>query len=288
MEIIKEIQKIVNTSQDGIWGPKTQAAVASKLGCSNTVKDIQKCVGATVDGILGPKSYAAILSKLSGKPVETVNSSAYDLFLDPGHTADFTREHPSQFASGIWNSGKGKEIADKLGFTEKTNDSVEHMLNVSMCEAIKEEAEKLGLKVYMYDNPALSNNAEITQVYTKVNSIKPKKFISIHNNAAGTSGWKSLSCKASGTVGLYKEGRSNGKALAKLIADALVALRKSTNGPHNRASNIGTTNVAVLNHASSSIPSTLVEVGFYDNIEDLWWMAMHIKDIGKAIAQVLK
>lgn len=51
MEIIKSIQKIVNTTADGIWGPKTQAAVASVLGCNNNVKDIQKLVGTTVDGI---------------------------------------------------------------------------------------------------------------------------------------------------------------------------------------------------------------------------------------------
>lgn len=286
MEIIKSIQKIVNTTADGIWGPKTQAAVASVLGCNNNVKDIQKLVGTTVDGILGPKSYAAILEKLQGK--ECNCSCGYDVFLDPGHTADYGREHPCQFNESVWNCAKGKEIACKLGFTSKTNDSVEHMLNVSICDAVKDECEKLGMTVYMYDNPSLSNNSEITQVYTKVNELKPKKFVSIHNNACGSSGWKNLACCATGTVGLYKEGRINGKNLAKAIADALIELRKSTGGPHNRACSVNTTNVAVLNHAPSNIPSALIEVGFYDNIDDLHWMATHIKEIGKTIANVLK
>lgn len=42
---IKAIQKAVGSTADGIWGPKTLAAVASKLGCAATVKDVQKKVG---------------------------------------------------------------------------------------------------------------------------------------------------------------------------------------------------------------------------------------------------
>lgn len=64
---IKAIQKAVGSTADGIWGPKTLAAVASKLGCAATVKDIQKKVGVTADGLLGPKTYAAIVSKLVAK-----------------------------------------------------------------------------------------------------------------------------------------------------------------------------------------------------------------------------
>lgn len=285
MSDISQIQSLVGAKADGIWGPKTQAAVAEKLKCSNTVKAIQTAVGAKADGILGPKSYAAILAKLGGTSTSVSSTSGYHLFLDPGHTADYGREHPSQFASGLWESGKASEIAKLLGFNSKTNDSVEHILNVNICNKIKEYAEKAGLKVYMYDNPSLSNNAEITQVYTKVNSIKPKVFVSIHNNAAGSSNWKSLGSKATGTVSLYKSGRNEGKKLASYISDKLITLRKSTGGPHNRAESVTTTNVAVLNNASSVIPSTLVEVGFYDNAEDLYWMATHLNEIGKAVVE---
>ena len=42
--VIKAIQTATGSTADGIWGPNTQKAVASKLGCSNTIKDIQVAV----------------------------------------------------------------------------------------------------------------------------------------------------------------------------------------------------------------------------------------------------
>lgn len=287
VDTIKAIQTKVGAKADGVWGPKTQAAVAAKLGCSNDTKSIQACVGAKADGVLGPKSYAAILAKLGGSVCTPVQSdSKYDLFLDAGHTNDFTREHPSQFTAGIWDSGIGLEIAKLLGFNSKTNDSIEHMLNVKICEAIKAEAEAKGLKVYYYDNPSLSNNSEITQVYTKSNSLKPRVFLSVHNNAAGVSGWKSLGCKASGTVTLYKNGSSSGKKFAETISKRLIEARKANGGPHNRASSTATGTVAVL--SKSTVTAALVEVGFYDNGEDLLWMAKNISVIAKAIVSAVK
>lgn len=288
IDIIKAIQTKVGAKADGIWGPKTQAAVASKLNCASDTKSIQKIVGVTADGILGPKSYSAILAKLNGSNTIAVPSSTYDLFLDAGHTNDFTREHPSQFTAGIWEKGKGLEIAKLLGFNAKTNDSIEHMLNVKICEATKAEAEAQGLKVYYYDNPNATNNAEISTVYTKSNSIKPKVFLSVHNNAAGVSGWKNLTCKASGTVTLYKNGSTQGKKLAEIISKHIINARKSNNGPHNRAASTATSTVAVLSKAASSIPAALVEVGFYDNADDLLWMSQNIKLIAKAIVNAIK
>lgn len=288
IDTIKAIQIKVGAKADGVWGPKTQAAVASKLNCASDTKSIQKAVGTTADGVLGPKSYSAILTKLNGSNPIVVSNSTYDLFLDAGHTNDFTREHPSQFASGIWESGKGLEIAKLLGFNAKTNDSIEHMLNVKICEATKAEAEAQGLKVYYYDNPSTSNNSEITAVYTKSNSIKPKVFLSVHNNAAGVSGWKNLACKASGTVTLYKNNSTSSKKLAELISKHLINARKSNNGPHNRASSTTPGTVAVLSKAASGIPAALVEVGFYDNADDLLWMNQNIKLIAKAIVSAIK
>lgn len=294
--IVKSIQLAVGATADGVWGPKTQAAVAKKLGCASDVKSIQKAVGTTADGILGIKSYTAILAKLGGSTTtaSTASSSTsssskrLDVFLDAGHTRDFKREHPSQFKKVDWTKGDAKKIADTLGFTASTNDSVEHMLNVAISLATKKHMEKLGLSVQYYDDPSLSNDAEIGQVYRRSNAANPRCFVSIHNNAAGTSGWESLSCKASGTVSLYYSGRSAGKNLAQVTANALRAYRKSTGGPDNRASIIATTTVGVMSHASSSIAATLIEVGFYDNLKDLLWMAEHIDGIGKTIAEAVK
>lgn len=288
IEIIKSIQTKVGAKADGIWGPKTQQAVASALGCQNDVKAIQKFVGATPDGILGTKSYTAILAKLGGTTTTTPShsNSQYDVFLDAGHTSDYTREHPSQFTAGIWDSGTGLAIANLLGFNSKTNDSVEHILNVKICEKVKAECEAIGLKVYYYDNPSASNNAEITSVYTKSNSLKPRVFLSVHNNAAGANGWKSLSCKASGTVTLYKAGSTSGKKFAEIISKHLINARKANGGPHNRAASTATGTVAVLSKAT--VTAALVEVGFYDNAEDLLWMAKNLTLIGKVTAAAIK
>lgn len=39
-ETVKLIQKEVGTTADGIWGPNTMKAVATKLGCSADAKAI--------------------------------------------------------------------------------------------------------------------------------------------------------------------------------------------------------------------------------------------------------
>lgn len=56
---LKDIQRVVGTTQDGIWGPKTEAAV----------KVFQSRHGLTADGIWGPKSDAAGFPPASPAPV---------------------------------------------------------------------------------------------------------------------------------------------------------------------------------------------------------------------------
>lgn len=64
MSTIAKIQTAVGAKADGIWGPKTLAAVAGRLGVENSAKAVQAAVGVTADGIIGPKSVAAIAAKL--------------------------------------------------------------------------------------------------------------------------------------------------------------------------------------------------------------------------------
>lgn len=286
-DLITQIQSIVGVETDGIWGTKTRAAVAKALDCTNSVKGIQKAVGTTADGVIGPKTLEAILTSL-GRPAEkpvSKPSGKTIIVLDPGHTNDFAREHPSQFASGLWDSGLGKEVASKLGFNSKTNDSVEHMLNVKIANAVA--AHLKDYTVDIFDKPSMSNNSEITAVYNHVNSVKPAAFVSIHNNAAGTSEAlaKKCACTASGTVSFYAGPKS--KQLAQNISLNLVNLRKQERGPHNRAESVIYKAYTVISKVSSSIPSCLVEVGFYDNMTDLHWMATHIDQVGKAIAEAI-
>lgn len=288
ISLAKKIQSFVGVAADGIIGPKTISAIASKLKCDSTIKAIQTSVGVVSDGIIGDKTLNAIIKKLNIGEISQIpsisNNSKLDVFLDAGHTKDFAREHPNAFTGVDWTSGTTGEIAKILGFTKSTNDSLEHMLNVAMCKSAEKALIKKGKSVLYYDDPSLSNDAEIGQVYRRSNAAKPKVFVSIHNNAAGSSNWKSLKCSASGTVACYKDGRTSCKNLSKKIADSLIACRKKHNGPHNRASSLMTTSVGVLNKADASIPATLIEVGFYDNIEDLYWMVTHLNEIGEAIA----
>lgn len=279
-EKISKIQKLVGTDDDGLWGPNTRKAVAAALDCRATNASIQAAVGVVTDGIVGSKTLTAILNRLtaSSKPAST--PGRVDVFLDPGHTADYSREHPRQFKGVDWTEGKYKEIADALGFNKSTSDSLEHILNVKIAEAVKECLEDEGKNVVLYDNPSLSNNAEIRQVYTRVNECDPRVFVSIHNNASGASGWADLLCKARGPVALYYPGRSKGKDLGECIIEKLLALK----GPNNRASNINTSTVGVLRNTRSDIPATLIEVGFYDNLENLYFMATNIKKLAKAIS----
>ena len=64
MNTIEKIQTRVGVKVDGLWGPKTRAAVAAELGVKDDVKAIQARVGATADGIVGPKTLAAVADAL--------------------------------------------------------------------------------------------------------------------------------------------------------------------------------------------------------------------------------
>lgn len=128
-ELLKKIQNLVGTTADGIWGPKTQKAVAAKLGCSNTVKALQKAVGTTADGIVGPNTLNAILSKLTDinkeDNTESNSSSASNktIALLPGHSS---KDGGAVMVDGLKLSEYSfankyipqvKEILEKNGFT---------------------------------------------------------------------------------------------------------------------------------------------------------------------------
>lgn len=281
---IKAIQAAVGSTADGVWGPNTLKAVAAKLGCPSTAKDIQAAVGVTADGVVGPNTIKAIAKKLSVCVMKIGGS----VFLDAGHTSDYEREHPSQFKCVDWTSGKPKEILSILQFKNTIEDSLEHRLNLFICYAIQRHLSSRGIDVTLYDNPSLSNSAEIRQVYTRSNAMSPDAFVSIHNNAQGGKSWQSLGGTASGAVGLYNTKSNVNKLLAKTITDGINKLRKETNGPNNRASTLTTSTVGVLSNASASIPAALIEVGFYDNINDLYWMVTHLDEIGKNIADSIE
>lgn len=231
-----------------------------------------------------PASISQLTNTSTGAPMPINANPAehVDIAIDCGHTTDKAREHPSAF-SVDWNTGISGEIAALLSFTKTTNDSVEHLLNCKLGQAASDALTSRGMKVGLFDFPEMANGAEITKTAKSVMLCSPKVFVSIHNNAAGTGNWKSLGAGASGTVGVHST--PNGALLAKAITDKINMLRSTTNGPNNRKGNTSQENkgLGILNGTSGVAYSCLIEVGFYDNAEDLKWMASHIREIGDAI-----
>lgn len=76
-EQLREVQQIVGTVVDGVYGPKTADAIITKLRVKSSAstlayktRNIQKHVNVWVDGIFGPKTTAAVLKVLKeGIPV---------------------------------------------------------------------------------------------------------------------------------------------------------------------------------------------------------------------------
>lgn len=164
---------------------------------------------------------------------------------------------------------------------------MEHLLNCKLGQAVSDALTSKGVKVGLFDFPQMPNGAEITKTAKSVMQCSPKVFVSIHNNAAGTGNWKGLGAGASGTVGVHAN--ANGAALAKVITDKVNNLRSSTNGPNNRKGNTSQENkgLGILNGTSGVAHSCLIEVGFYDNGDDLKWMASHIREIGDAMGDAI-
>lgn len=203
------------------------------------------------------------------------------VIIDAGHTSDYAREHPNHFNGKVWTSGKGLEVAKRLGFDSSTNDSVEHMLNVYLAKTLKAEMKKKSIECEMVDWPNMKNDAEISQVISYANSKSPKLLVSIHGNAAGTGDWKNLNAKATGTVVLHYKTSSKGKKIATDIANNIKNCRLRFGGPDNRASHTMESSVAVLK--KTNCPAVLIEACFYDNLDDLHWTVLNADKIANAI-----
>lgn len=253
------------------------------LGCADTVSAIQGKVGVRADGILGQRTITAILERLT-RGIDQKGITTPEIIpvvIDIGHTTDYAREHPHQFKVD-WSAGVYKEIADTLGFDKTTNDSLEHLLNTAIVKSIVKHLDKDNALVI--DEPSMTNNAEITMVYNKVNQVKPKIFLSIHNNSSGQSKWTTLGNTACGSVGCWYNPSS--KPLANTLATALSTLRKQTGGVDNRADHNLYSGVAVLKKSTVAL-SVLLEVCFYDNLNDLLWTVRHLDQIGQTIAKTI-
>lgn len=282
MSTVHQIQQAVGTTLDGIWGPRTRAAVAAKLGCKDDVKAIQAAVGVAQDGKVGPLTLAGIAAKLG------ISQARVDVFLDVGHTADRAREWPSSFAASTWETDAGRFILAALGFEPGAKDSFEHILNCAVARAVAKHLLAAGVSVEVFDKPEMGNDAEISAVIAAANQVRPRVFVSIHHNAQGGSAWKTMGGTASGHACYYVQGRNGGRALAREISECLDDCRKRYGMPDNRAEHVQAGSFAVIRKLDPQIAATLVEVGFYDNARDVCALVAHLDAVGMAIAEGIR
>lgn len=270
---------------DGVWGPKTRAAVAAKLGCKADDKAIQKVLGVAVDGVIGKKSVAALAEVLG---LAASAPAGLAVFIDIGHTADRAREWPSSFAASTWETDAGRFILAALGFEPGAKDSFEHILNCAVARAVAKHLLAAGVSVEVFDKPEMGNDAEISAVIAAANEARPRVFVSVHHNASGGKAWPTMSNTASGHVCYYVSGRNAGRTLARGIAERVAEYRELHGCRGNRAESVQTGSYAVIRKLDSGIAACLVEVGFYDNLADARFIARNVEGLGSAIAEGIR
>ena len=74
-QLVKQAQKLLNITQDGIAGKQTWQAIADFVGAdSGSIQSVQKELGLVSDGLDGPRTWGAILAILEGKKTEEPTS----------------------------------------------------------------------------------------------------------------------------------------------------------------------------------------------------------------------
>ena len=139
--------------------------------------------------------------------------------------------------------------------------------NNDMQYKIKSRCEDLGIKVFLTNpNPStvsdinLSTRASLANDYWLRNS-KPKSiFISLHANA-----YSNESARGTETY-IAKNASTTSKDFAKVLNDNIVKAMKNID-PASKDRGVKTENFTVIYKAS--MPSVLVEYGFYSNLDDL-------------------
>lgn len=244
-------------------------------GCEMRLSEIQKQLGTTPDGIFGPKTAAALAA------------ARYDVVLDAGHTADRAREWPCDWPAEAWETLAGRKVARALGFTIQTQDSIEHMLNVSIAAYAARELEQRGLRVLLFEDPGMGNSAEYQLAAKIANAAAPRVFLSIHANACyGVTAYAANT--PCGSITFYRVGDAASLKLAEACTTEMMRVRAVAQAPSNRADRIAPgQSYHVLKATPAAGASALAEVGFYDNMADLEFMATHLAELGRALAEAI-
>ena len=164
----------------------------------------------------------------------------------------------------ILDSGHAKNTAGKNNAKENF---YEWQFNNDMQYKVKKRCEELGIKVFLTNpNPAtvsdinLTTRASLANDYWLRNS-KPKSiFISLHANA-----YSNESARGTETY-IAKNASTASKNFAKVLNDEVVKVMKELD-PNCKDRGVKSENFTVIYKAS--MPSVLVEYGFYSNLDDL-------------------
>jgi hypothetical protein len=89
----QEIQELLGTEPDGIWGPKSQAALNGEINKTAdegnpTLRKIQTILGVEADGFWGPNSQAALNKELGNSEGFAATASS---FADPADVVAFKK-----------------------------------------------------------------------------------------------------------------------------------------------------------------------------------------------------
>ena len=164
----------------------------------------------------------------------------------------------------ILDAGHAKNTAGKRN--EKEN-FYEWQFNNDMQYKIKARCEELGIHVFLTNpNPStvsdipLSTRASLANDYWLRNSKPKSMFISLHANAYSD-------VKARGTeTYIAKNASTTSKNFAKVLNDNIVKVMKELDS-NAKDRGVKSENFTVIYKAS--MPSVLVEYGFYSNLDDL-------------------
>lgn len=207
------------------------------------------------------------------------------VFIDPGHvyTSDRISYTDTKNNKVNWNTYPYNYIASKLSLNPNDKrDNLEHALNVRIAQSFKKYLEMKGISAYIFDRPEMGNGAEITAVKSAANKMKCELMVSIHCNGSGP--WArsaALKNTATGTIGFYSSRSQYGKAMTEKMVTALTNLREATGGGTN-SKGASQRNLSTI--SGVTMPGVYLEVIFYDNVNELKWLADNIENVGKTLA----
>ena len=182
----------------------------------------------------------------------------------------------------ILDSGHAEKVAGKRN--EKQN-FFEWKFNDEMQYKIKKRAEEHGITVYLtnpnpkgIDEIGLAKRATLANNYWTKNN-KPKAiFISLHGNAVDNASVR-------GTETYHaKNASTTSKNFAKTLNDEIVKTMKSLD-KNAKDRGVKSENFTVIYKAS--MPSVLVEYGFYSNLDDLKILKNNQDDLTEATIKAI-